>query len=367
MLSLSSIVRVRVNPASAAASPDAFSTGLILAPAAGAVAAADRLRLCASPADLLSGGFAPSDPAYLAARAYFSADPAPDRAYVGLYGPDEAPLAALHEILASTEDFYAFCLCDPAEARMIPLIEGLDSLGGRILLFCGATGSVSDALREEGLLTKAHATGSDRILTVYGADAYAAAALLGTAMGLSRANPEGAFSLCYRRVPGMLPVELTDSEVLRLKAVGCNVYITRGRSRKLLEPGSMVSGRRFDEVLILDRIAADLQEAAVSLLTEGPGRLPQTDASSAVFINRFTAVLAGYAAAGALAPGVWRGGSVGSLSPGDVVENGFLLWADSYDAQSDADRAARKAMPIHIALCPAGSVETLEIQLDVSL
>jgi len=128
MLSLSSIVRVRVNPASAAASPDAFSTGLILAPAAGAVVPADRLRLCASPADLLSGGFAPSDPAYLAARAYFSADPAPDRAYVGLYGPDEAPLSALQEILASTEDFYALCLCDSAEARMIPLIEGLDSL-----------------------------------------------------------------------------------------------------------------------------------------------------------------------------------------------------------------------------------------------
>ena len=34
---------------------------------------------------------------------------------------------------------------------------------------------------------------------------------------------------------------------------------------------------------------------------------------------------------------------------------------------SDADRAAHKAMPIHIALCPAGSVETLLISVDVGL
>ena len=55
------------------------------------------------------------------------------------------------------------------------------------------------------------------------------------------------------------------------------------------------------------------------------------------------------------------------LTPGDVLENGFLLWADAYDLQSDADHAAHKAMPIHVALSLAGSVETLLIEIDVSL
>ena len=367
MLSLSSIVRVRVNPAGVAVSSDAFSTGLLLAPASGTVPDGSRLRAYAAAADLLADGFAASDPAYLAARAYFAADPAPDRVYVGLYGSGETPAAVLQEILESTDDFYAVCLCEANPARVIPLIEGFDALEGRVVLFAGATGSADDALAANGVLTKAYATGSDRILTVYGADAYAAAAVMGTAMGLSQANPEGAFSLCYRQVPGMLPVDLTESGILRLKAAGCNVYVTRGRSRKLLEQGNMVSGRRFDEVLALDRIAADLQEAAVQLMTESPGKLPQKDATSAVFINRFTAVLAGYAAAGTLAPGVWRGADVGSLSRGDVLENGYALWADSYDSQSDADRAAHKAMPIHVALCPSGSVETMEILVDVSV
>ena len=49
------------------------------------------------------------------------------------------------------------------------------------------------------------------------------------------------------------------------------------------------------------------------------------------------------------------------------MENGYLLWADSYDLQSDADRRAHKAMPVHIALCLAGSVESLVINIDVTM
>ena len=137
--------------------------------------------------------------------------------------------------------------------------------------------------------------------------------------------------------------------------------------RRLLENGTVVSGKRFDEILSLDRIAADLQEAALELLTSGTGKLPQTDETSAVFINRFSAVLSEYTARGILATGIWRGQAVGSLEYGDTIGNGYLLWADSYDRQSDADRAAHRAMPIHAALCLSGSVETLLIDVDVSI
>ena len=51
----------------------------------------------------------------------------------------------------------------------------------------------------------------------------------------------------------------------------------------------------------------------------------------------------------------------------DIIENGYMLWADPYDTQSDADRAAHKAMPIHAALCFAGSVESLIINIDVTM
>ena len=74
-----------------------------------------------------------------------------------------------------------------------------------------------------------------------------------------------------------------------------------------------------------------------------------------------------YAGRGVLATGPWRGEPVGRIARGDMIENGYMLWAEPYDTQSDADRAAHKAMPIHAALCFAGSVESLIINIDVTM
>ena len=51
----------------------------------------------------------------------------------------------------------------------------------------------------------------------------------------------------------------------------------------------------------------------------------------------------------------------------EILENGFALWADSYDDQSDADRAAHKAMPVQVALTLAGSIESIVITVNVQV
>ncbi|MBQ1365431.1 MAG: DUF3383 family protein, partial [Clostridia bacterium] len=53
------------------------------------------------------------------------------------------------------------------------------------------------------------------------------------------------------------------------------------------------------------------------------------------------------------------------IASGDYIENGFALWADSYDNQSEADRAAHKAVPIQCALTLAGSLESVVITVNV--
>ena len=135
----------------------------------------------------------------------------------------------------------------------------------------------------------------------------------------------------------------------------------------LLENGSVASGGRYDEVLYVDKIAEDLQNAAVSLLAENPDKLPQTDDSTAQFINRFSGILMGYTDRGVLASSLWRGSDVGPVRNGEILENGFALWADSYDDQSDADRAAHKAVPIQVALTLAGSIESIFITMNVQI
>ena len=117
----------------------------------------------------------------------------------------------------------------------------------------------------------------------------------------------------------------------------------------------------------MDKIAEDLQNVAVTLLAENPDKLPQTDDSTAQFINRFSSILMGYTDRNVLASAVWRGSDVGPIKSGDIIENGFLLWADSYDNQSDADRAAHKAVPVQVALTLAGSIESIVITVNVQV
>ena len=93
--------------------------------------------------------------------------------------------------------------------------------------------------------------------------------------------------------------------------------------------------------------------------------MPQTDDSTAQFINRFTSILSGYIDWGVLVSGLWRGADTGSLHAGDTVDNGFALWVAPYDNQSDVDRAAHKAVPVQVGLVLAGSIEPIVITVNV--
>ena len=371
MLSLTSIVDVRVNAARSADTGTGFSTGLILAPGSGtSVTDEQRLRTYVSAGDMLadvSGDFTASSPAYLAAKSYFEANPAPDRVYVSLYPSNRNPADGLDAVLDRANDFYGIYTTETNAAKILTLAAHVAELKIHAVLFCTGTGTVAEATGSNGILKRMHDLETARVCTIYGADAYAGAALMGTAMGLTRNFGDAPFALCYKRIGGMQPVTLTESEIASIKELNANVYITRGLNRRLIENGTVANGLRYDEVLFMDRIAAELQEAALALLTGNTGRLAQTDETSAAFINRFSAILAEYAGRDVLATGPWRGELVGRIAPGDVIENGYMLWAEPYDTQSDADRAAHKAMPIHVALCLAGSVESLVINIDVTM
>jgi len=208
---------------------------------------------------------------------------------------------------------------------------------------------------------------SQRTVPFFCAAVSDAAALMGTAMGLELSHQASAFALCYKTINGIQPSALTETEATAIKGLNGNVYLTRGYTHLLLEKGTVSSGARYDEMLYLDKIADDLQNAAVTLLAENPDRMPQTDDSTAQFINRFTAILSGYTGRGVLASGLWRGADTGPLHAGDTVENGFALWADSYDDQPDADRAAHKAVPVQVGLVLAGSIESIVITVNVAV
>ncbi len=371
MLSIDTIARVAVNVVRSAAAPTSFDTGLLLVKDAN-FTAAKRLKSYASSAEAAAGliedGFAASTEAYKAAQKYFAASPSPACLLVSCYPAAETPVQALDAVLDITSDFYGVALADSrTDTELLALDTHVSGLDKPCMLFLPLTGTPAAVVAANSLLDRLHAAGTKRAVATYAAAVSDAAAVMGTAMGLQAAHAASAFSLCYKSVGGIQPSDLTQSQVDAIQALNGNVYVTRGYTHHLLEKGSTPSGYRYDEVLYLDMIAQDLQNAAVTLLAENQDKLPQTDDASAQFMNAFSAVLIGYTNRGVLATAAWRGPAVGSFQAGDYIENGFALWADSYDNQSEADRAAHKAVPIQAALTLAGSLESIVITVNVRI
>jgi hypothetical protein len=369
MLSINTIACVIVNVVRQAAQPTSWDTGLLLVKDA-SFTTAKRLRTYANSTEAAAGmtadGFDSSSEPYKAAQKYFASSPSTERLLVSCYPTSESPSDALDAVLALTSDFYGIALADTrTDVELLALNTHLAGLDKPAMLFLALTGTASSVVAANSLLDKLHTAESRRVIATYASAVSDAAAVMGCAMGQQSAHTASAFSLCYKSVGGMLPSSLTQAQVEAIEALGGNVYVTRGYTHILLEKGSTPSGYRFDEVLYLDMIAEDLQNAAVSLLADNPDKLPQTDDASAQFMNAFSAILIGYTNRGILATAKWRGAAVGRIQTGDYVENGFALWADSYDDQSEADRAAHKAVPIQCALTLAGSLESVVITVNV--
>ena len=371
MLSINTIARVVVNTILASASPTSFDTGLLLVQDPN-FAAARRLQTYNSAEEAVAGltglGFSTASEVYKAAVKYFAASPAPGRLLVSCHPAGETLSQALGAVLDQTASFYGVMTTDTVTATdYLTFARSVEALSRPLMLFVPVTGTVASATAADGIPDKLHSASIKRALPFYCSAASDCAAVMGTAMGLELSHKGSAFALCYKTIQGIQPSALTQTEVDALKALGCNVYVARGYTHLLLENGTVSNGQRYDEVLYVDKIAEDLTNAAVTLLAENPDKLPQTDDSTAQFINRFSAILMGYTDRGILASAAWRGTDTGPVRSGDIIENGFLLWADSYDDQSDGDRAAHRAVPVQCALTLAGSIESIVITVNVQV
>ena len=371
MLSINSIVRVIVNAVRSAASPSSFDTGLLLVKDTN-YTDTRRVNIYSSATEASAGlialGFVATSQPVKAAMKYFAASPAPARLIVSCFPTTETESQALDAVLDVTAGFYGIFVPEAlSKENVLALAEHVESLGKPAVLLVQISGTPSEAVTGNGLLTALYNAQYKRTLPFYCANLSDVAALMGMAMGLELNHQSSAFALCYKTIYGVTPSDLTQAQVDAIKAKNGNVYVSRGSTHLMLENGSVASGLRYDEVLYMDKIADDLQNAAVSLLADNPDKLPQTDDTTALFITRFAAVLIGYTDRGVLTSAIWRGNDLGPLRHGETVENGFALWADSYDNQSDADRAAHKAVPVSVGLTLAGSVESLVITVNVQM
>jgi hypothetical protein len=204
-----------------------------------------------------------------------------------------------------------------------------------------------------------------RTLGVVSANIDIPVAILGWAMGANTRLINSAFTIKFKQLVGVPVDPLTEARVSDAKAVNGNVYINRGATYNWFEDGTMADGTWFDEMINLDMLANYVQLSVCDLLNQRP-KVPQTEAGVLQIINAFTPDLELAVRTGFVAPGIWTIPGFLTLEQGDAIEKGYLVLSEAVNDQSPADRDARLAPPIYIALKLAGAIHYVIIQVNVN-
>ena len=362
MLTLEPVVNVNVSVSASVMSASSYDVGLIVTAATEGFTVATRVKTYSSLANVL-GDFAATTDTYKAAELYFNVTPAPSSLVIGVYGSGESVGDTMTSIRNVNADWYGVFWLAATATQQLSLDEWLvaNHYG---MQFATVTGNVDTVLASE-IVTASAARQSQRLVLLYTPTALEAAALMGMTMGCSRVYNDVSWQLCYKEITGLTPQVLPQSTVDALNGANISVYITRRYTQNLLERGSTPSTLRVDEVIALDKMSYDMQDACFELIARNPRKLPQTDDTSTQFMSAIIGVLEKYRNIGYIQPNIWRGAAFGNIATGDALEKGYSIWADSFDRQSDADRTARKAMPIYVGICFCGAVESVVINVNV--
>lgn len=191
-------------------------------------------------------------------------------------------------------------------------------------------------------------------------NAAAIAAIMGYAMGQNTGLANTAFTLMFKAEIGIQTEPLDGTVVGYVEGKNGNLYLSYGNYYNIFGKGVMANGQDFSEILNLDMLKNDLQLNLMDLLYGTP-KIPQTDAGQAQLIEACNRACEDAVLRGFLAPGKWTGPSIINLKHGDYLPKGYLCQSYPYSTQSDADRAAYKAMPIYIAIKAAGVVKSISI------
>ena len=197
----------------------------------------------------------------------------------------------------------------------------------------------------------------------------AIAAIVGWAMGAMTGTANSAYTLAYKKETGVQAENymerFTSNQVNAIKGFNGNVYINRGEYYNIFEEGKMFDGSWFDEIIYLDKFKNDCQLSLMDILV-ADNKVPQTEAGMTRLKNAIKEECDKMVLIGFIAPGVWKSTTVLDLNYGDALPNGYLIQSEAINAQTQADRDARKAPPIYVSLKLAGAIHHVTVQVDVN-
>ncbi|MGU3521581.1 DUF3383 family protein [Enterobacteriaceae bacterium C23F] len=339
----------------------------------------ERLREYSAPEDI-GDDFGVDSEEYAAANIWFSQSPQPTLLYVGRWvetltsaesGSTETLLEAVNTLL-DYNSWYGLHLAIPEadypdDADLIAVSAAIEAATvSRILAITSADTDVMDASVDTDLASKLKAAKYSRTFSQYSSTSkYAALSAFGRAFTVDFNGSNTTITLKFKQEPGVTYETLGTSQANALEAKNCNVYVYYENDTAILEQGVMANGDFFDERHGLDWLQNTVQTADYNTLYTSTTKIPQTDAGTTTRMANIEKVLEQADRNGLFAPGIWTGGPMGQLSTGDTLTKGYYMYAPSVDDQLQADREARKGVPIQVAAKLAGAVHYSSVAITV--
>ncbi|MCK0552638.1 DUF3383 domain-containing protein [Pantoea ananatis] len=375
-LPVSNVASVDIIMSPRAAAGRNFGSLLILGSAT-IIPLTERIRLYTSAASI-GTDFGTNSEEYLAAVAFFSQSPTPSQVYVGRWaktlaaaevGKVETLLDGVNACLGFTS-WYGLGVTYDADRKdddLLPVCAAIESSSlSRIL---AVTTKNTDALLtavNTDIASKVKAAKYSRTFVQYSSTSnYGAISAFGRAFTVDFNGFGTTITLKFKQEPGITYESLTPAQAAALDAKNCNVYVYYANDTAILQQGVMGNGDFFDERHGLDWLQNYVQTNLFNLLYTSGTKVPQTDAGNTRIMANVEASMDQAVDNGLIAPGVWNGGAVGQLSPGDTLTKGYYVYMAAISSQAQADREARKSVPVQVACKLAGAIHYASVQINV--
>lgn len=284
----------------------------------------------------------------------------------------ETPVECVQQLVDQSSAWYGLMIASTATVTqeqalaISAYIEGVSL--ARIFGYTETDTRVLDATYEEDFPSKAMAAQYSRTVSIYcSSNPYAIASLFGRAFTVDFTASSTTITLKFKQLPGVVYEQLSETQANTLEAKNCNVFVYYNNDTAILQEGVMANGNFFDERHGLDWWQDAVQNAVYNLLYQSTTKVPQTNAGISLIANTVAAVCEESINNGLLANEAlpWNASPVGELQTGNTID-GYYIYQPPISSQNQADREARKAPTLQVALKLAGAVHSADVIATVN-
>lgn len=212
-----------------------------------------------------------------------------------------------------------------------------------------------------------HAAGYRRTSYQYSSTSpYAWASLIGRQFTVNFAGNNTVIDLMYKQEPGVTPETLTSSQANALDSNNNNYFVRFDNQTSIIVNGKMAGDYYIDEIVGTDWLANSIQTNVYNQLYTSATKVPQTDAGNHQIATAIEAACIQGVTNGLLAPGIWNSGGFGQLAQGQLLPKGFYVYTPPIATQAQGDREARKSVVFQVAAKLAGSIQTVDVIVNVN-